>query len=202
MMAMATKHSTFSDLFNDASGDPFLINGSYDDFLAPFTIAPSDGNVTPAAVRHQLAASATQHLPIALLALIEGRLTPVYLPFWRDRAMGIPPHDATDDKMFGFEGDLVGSQGSLVNIPDEWFHRRRWDNSWTACSRSGTHGCRPVCGWRHQCVHGSHALHHGNPQPLRESLPSATGGGYPPGSTLTPSSQSSRPMVWPTRVSP
>lgn len=124
-MAGVARPSTFSDLFNDVSLDPFLQNGSYADLLAPFTIAPGEGNVTPAAVRHLLAASATQRLPVALLALIEDRLTPVYLPFRRDRAMGMPPHDATDDKMFGFEGELVGSQGSLVHIPDDWFHLSR-----------------------------------------------------------------------------
>jgi len=35
-MAQANAHTTFAALFNDASQDPFLANGGYAAFLAPF----------------------------------------------------------------------------------------------------------------------------------------------------------------------
>jgi hypothetical protein len=118
---MAQAHTTFSGLFNDASCDPFLIGGSYDALLAPFNIDPNN-NPTPQTVRQLIAATTTQNLPVALLALVEGHLTPLFLPFRRDRAMGVAEHPATDSKMFAFEGDLIGTQGYLVELTDDSFN--------------------------------------------------------------------------------
>ena len=70
-VAVATATS-FSALFNDASKDPFVVNGTYDDYLSSFNIThgavPPD---TPDAVRQRIAAAANQHLPIALLLLLQ-----------------------------------------------------------------------------------------------------------------------------------
>ena len=118
---MAQAHTTFSGLFNDASCDPFLIGGSYDALLAPFNIDPNN-NPTPQTVRQLIAATTTQNLPVALLALVEGHLTLLVLPFRRNRAMGVAEHPATDSKMFAFEGDLIGTQGYLVELTDDSFN--------------------------------------------------------------------------------
>jgi hypothetical protein len=118
---MAQAHTTFSGLFNDASRDPFLIGGTYDALLAPFNIDPNN-NPTPLTVRQLIAATTTQNLPVTLLALVEGRLTLLFLPFRRDRAMGVAEHPATDSKMFAFEGDLIGTQGYLVELTDDSFN--------------------------------------------------------------------------------
>ena len=116
--------STFSALFNDASKDPFLADGNYDAFLSPFNINTAAGgtNDTPDTVRNRLAAAANQRLPIAVLILVDGRLRPYFLPFRRDLAMGTAPHPATDGKLFAYDGELVHGQGSLVEIPNQWFN--------------------------------------------------------------------------------
>ena len=92
---MAQAHTTFATLFNDASRDPFLVNGGYYALLAPFFVKDNN-NPTPSAVRQLIATATNQHLPVALMALVDGRLTPFFLPFWRERAMGVAEHPATD----------------------------------------------------------------------------------------------------------
>ena len=121
-VAIATATS-FSALFNDASKDPFVVNGTYDDYLSSFNIThgavPPD---TPDAVRQRIAAAANQHLPIALLLLVDGILRPYFLPFRRDQAMGAPAHAATDNKFFAYDGELIQGQRSLVEFPNQWFN--------------------------------------------------------------------------------
>ena len=87
--------TTFTALFNDASKDPFLIDGNYDQFLSSFNIdpaAPAGVHDSPEAVHQCIAAAANQHLPLALLLLVGGILQPYFLPFRRDQAMGAAPH--------------------------------------------------------------------------------------------------------------
>jgi hypothetical protein len=114
-------HTTFSGLFNNASRNPFLIGGTYDALLAPFNINPHN-NPTPHIVHQLIAAATTQNLPVALLAVVDGRLTLLFLPFQRNRAMGVAEHPATDGKMFAFEGNLIGMQGYLVELADDSFN--------------------------------------------------------------------------------
>ena len=115
--------TTFADLFNDATKDPFIENGNYDSFLAPFTITVAGGlNETPDVVRNLLAAASNQRLPIAILLLVDGRLRPYFLPFRRELAMGAPPHPATDGKLFAFDGELIHGHGPLIEIPNQWFN--------------------------------------------------------------------------------
>ena len=73
-------HTAFAALFNDASKDPFLTNGSYDAFLAPFHIHTVDAKVMPEVVRQQLAAASNQRLPVAIVLLVDGHLRPYFLP--------------------------------------------------------------------------------------------------------------------------
>jgi hypothetical protein len=87
-VTIAQAHTTFAALFNDASRDPFLVNGGYAALLAPFHVKDNN-NPTPLAVRQLIAAATNQHLPGALVALVDRRLTPLFLPFWRDCAMGV-----------------------------------------------------------------------------------------------------------------
>ena len=54
--------------------------------------------------------------------LVEGLLRPYFLPFRRDQAVGVPPHAPTDNKLFAFDGELIQGQGSLVEIPNQWFN--------------------------------------------------------------------------------
>jgi hypothetical protein len=49
-MAQAHAHTTFAALFNDASRDPFLVNGGYEIFLAPFQVEENN-NAAPLVVR-------------------------------------------------------------------------------------------------------------------------------------------------------
>jgi hypothetical protein len=119
---MAHGHTTFAGLFNNASRNTFLVGGTYDAFLAPFNITPGDGNPAPIAVRQIITASANQHLPIALLILVGGRLMPLFLLFKQERAMGVAEHAATDPKMFAFKGEMVGTQGYLIKLQDETFN--------------------------------------------------------------------------------
>jgi hypothetical protein len=119
---MAATPTKFANLFNDATRDPFLVDGTYDALLAPFNIAPGDGNMIPLAIRQLVAASSNQRLPIALLVMISRRLIPLFLPLKRERAMGVVEHAATDGKLFAFEGKLVGTQGYLVEIRDDLFN--------------------------------------------------------------------------------
>jgi len=117
--------TTFSALFNDASKDPFLTDGNHDQFLSSFNIdpaAPAGVHDSPEAVRQCIAAAANQHLPLALLLLVGGILRPYFLPFHRDQAMGAAPHQATDNKLFAYDGELVQGQGCLVEIPNQWFN--------------------------------------------------------------------------------
>ncbi|KAL3823120.1 hypothetical protein ACHAXA_006450 [Cyclostephanos tholiformis] len=115
--------TSFSGLYNDASKDPFCVNGSYNDYLAPFNINAAGGvHDTPETVRNRLAAAANQRLPVALALLVEGRLRPYFLPFRREQAMGAPPHPATDGKLFAYDGELVSGQGPLAEIPNSCFN--------------------------------------------------------------------------------
>ena len=117
--AMAT---SFSALFNDLSTDPFLVNGSYDNYLSSFNIITGVAPEMPDAIRQGIAAAANQRLPIALLLLVDGRLRPYFLPFHRDQAVCAPPHPPTDNKLFAFDGELIQGQGSVVEIPNQWFN--------------------------------------------------------------------------------
>jgi hypothetical protein len=119
---MAHGHTTFAGLFNNASSNMFLVSGTYDAFLAPFTITPGDGNPAPIAVWQLIAVSVNQHLPIALLILVDSRLMPLFLPFKQERVMGIAEHAATDSKMFAFEGEMIGTQGYLIESQDKTFN--------------------------------------------------------------------------------
>ena len=114
--------TTFSALFNDASNDPFLVNGNYNEYLSSFNIIPGAVPDMPDAVRQRVAAAANQHLPIALLLFVDGKLRPYFLPFRRDQAMGAPAHGATDNKFFAYDGELIQGQGSLVEVPNQWFN--------------------------------------------------------------------------------
>ncbi len=53
---MVQAHTTFAALFNDASCDPFLVNGGYYALLAPFFVEDNN-NPTPSAVRQLIAAA-------------------------------------------------------------------------------------------------------------------------------------------------
>ena len=119
---MAHGHTTFVGLFNDASCDTFLVGRTYDAFLAPFNITPGDGSPAPIVVRKLIAASTNQHLPIALLILVDGRLMPLFLPFKQEHVMGVAEHAATDSKMFAFKGEMVGTQGYLIELRDKTFN--------------------------------------------------------------------------------
>jgi hypothetical protein len=120
---MAQAHTSFSALFNDASWDLFFAGGTYVAFLAPFNITPGDGNPEPCGVRQLIATSANQHLSIALLTLVDGHLTPLFLTFKCEQAMGVAKHAATDSKMFAFQGDLVGgTQSYLIELWDNTFN--------------------------------------------------------------------------------
>jgi hypothetical protein len=119
---MAHGHTKFAGLFNDMSRDTFLVGGTYDAFLAPFNITLGDGNPAPIAVRQLIAASANQHLPIELLILVDSCLTPLFLPFKQEHAMSIAEHAATDSKMFAFKGEMIGTQGYLIELQDETFN--------------------------------------------------------------------------------
>ena len=47
---------------------------------------------------------------------------PLFLPFRCDHAIGVPEHPATDNRIFAFEGELIGTQGYLVEVPDDSFN--------------------------------------------------------------------------------
>ena len=113
---------TFSAIFNDASKDPFLVNGCYDDYLSSFNIIAGAVPDSPDAVHQRIAAAANQHLPVALLLLVDGVLRPYFLPFRRDQALGVPAHPPTDNKLFAYDGELIQGQGSLVELPNQWFN--------------------------------------------------------------------------------
>jgi hypothetical protein len=86
---------------------PFLCQWGYEALLAPFSVEDNN-NPTPSAVRQLIAAATNQHLPVALMALVDGRLTPFFPSFWRKRAMGVAKHPTTDGRMFTFDGELIG----------------------------------------------------------------------------------------------
>jgi hypothetical protein len=73
---MAAAHTTFTGLFSDASHQ-FLMDGRYQALLDPFNVDATVNNLQPIAVCQMIAASANQHLPIALLALVVERLMPL-----------------------------------------------------------------------------------------------------------------------------
>lgn len=112
---------TFSTLFGDASRDPFIANGHYDDLLSSFNIGQGV-NDSPDTVRQRVAAAANQRLPIALLVLVNGILRPYFLPFRRDQAMGAQPHPATDGKLYAYDGELIQGQGLVVELPNNFFN--------------------------------------------------------------------------------
>jgi hypothetical protein len=108
---MTQAHTTFA----------VLVNGGYEALLAPFSVEDNN-NPTPSAVHQLIAAAGNQHLPVALLALVDGRLMPFFLPFRRERAMGVAEHPATDGRMIAFEGELIGAQSYLIELADDSFN--------------------------------------------------------------------------------
>jgi hypothetical protein len=90
--------------------------------IEPFNIDSTAINLTPQAVRQMIAASTNQHHPLALLACVNGRLTPFFFPFKRDCSMGLPEHPASENKMFAFQGEIIGTQGYLVELLDDTFN--------------------------------------------------------------------------------
>jgi hypothetical protein len=64
---MAHNHTTFAGLFNDASRDPFLVNGTYKALLDSFKVDAMHNNPTPQAVHQTIAALTNQHLPVIVL---------------------------------------------------------------------------------------------------------------------------------------
>ena len=119
---MMAVHTTFAALFTDASLDLFGDHGAYAALLDPFNIDATALNHTPQAVRQMIAASTNQHHPLALLVFVNGRLIPLFLPFKRDRAMGLPDHPATDNKIFAFACEIIGTQGYLIELLDDTFN--------------------------------------------------------------------------------
>jgi hypothetical protein len=80
-----------------------------------------------------LVAPTNQNLPITLLALVNGALTPVFLPFRWDRAISAAEHPGIDGKMFAYKGGLIGMHGYLVKLMHELFNL-------TGCMRVPTIG--------------------------------------------------------------
>ena len=53
---------------------------------------------------------------------MDGHLKPLFIPLWRDWAMGVVEHPSTDGRMFAFEGKLIGAQSYLVELPNNSFN--------------------------------------------------------------------------------
>lgn len=49
-------------------------------------------------------------------------MRPYFLPFHQEHAKGVPPHPATDGKLFAYDGELIHGQGTLVKTPNQWFN--------------------------------------------------------------------------------
>lgn len=45
---------------------------------------------------------------------MDGRLCPYFLLFQWEHALGVPPHPATNEKLFAYNGELIHGQGTLV----------------------------------------------------------------------------------------
>jgi hypothetical protein len=88
MAAPVPPQPAFTALFNDVSKDPF--DGIYGPLFAPFDISLTDASPTPDNVCQQIAAASNQHLPLAIVLLVNRLLRVYCLPFRRDQADGAP----------------------------------------------------------------------------------------------------------------
>ncbi len=61
-------------------------------------------------------------MPLALLALVDRHLSLLFLLFKQDHAMGLREHPTTDNRVFAFEGKIIGTQGYLVELLDDSFN--------------------------------------------------------------------------------
>jgi hypothetical protein len=108
MAAPAPPQPAFNALFDNVTKDPF--DGTYGPLFAPFDVSLMDINPTPDNVCRQIAAASNQHLPLAILLLINGFLWVYCLPFRRDQAVGAAPDPALDGKFFAFDGKLSSAK--------------------------------------------------------------------------------------------
>ena len=107
----ATFAALFSNLSKDSSNDFYtnLLDASV--FI---DLSDSASNITPEAVKQQIATAGSQRLPMAAIQLIDGHLKILLLPFRHKIAAGIAPDPTVDRKLFAYDGELIHSQGLLV----------------------------------------------------------------------------------------
>ena len=111
----------FAGLFAEPANDQ--LQGECRDLLSPYLIDLNGNNVSAEAARAQLAAAGNLRHPLCLGVVVEGKVHLFFLPFKWELAAGAAADAALDNKLFAFDGELVGGQGCIVELPDDLFHQ-------------------------------------------------------------------------------
>jgi len=111
--------STFGEFLSIAPNDHFI--GNYTALMLIFAI---DGAAaaTPATVRAQVVEATTQQKAVGLVALVNGKLQPFFLPFTVKPALGMAEDLSFHYKVHAFYGELIQGAATVVHLPDDVFN--------------------------------------------------------------------------------
>ena len=112
--------STFGEFLSIATNDHYT--GNYAALMQPFAIDGVAAPATPAAVRAQVVEATAQQKAVGLVAFIDGKLQPFFLPFTIKPALGMAEDPTIHNKVHAFWGDLIQGASTVVHLPDDVFN--------------------------------------------------------------------------------
>ena len=114
--------STFDEFLSIATNDHYA--GAYPTFMTNFAIdaAGAGTPATPATVRAQVVEATAQHKAVGLIAFVNGKLHPFFLPFTIKPALGMAEDLSIHNKMHAFWGELIHGAATVVHLPDDFFN--------------------------------------------------------------------------------
>ena len=106
--------STFGEFLSIAPNDHYT--GNYTALMQPFAIDGAAVPATPAAVRAQVVEATAQQKAVAvgLVAFVDGKLLPFFLPFTIKPALGMLEDPTIHKKVHAFWGELIQGASTVV----------------------------------------------------------------------------------------
>jgi len=112
--------STFGEFLSIARNDHYT--GNYTTLMLNFAIDGAAAVATPATVRAQVVEATAQQKAVGLVALVNGKLQPFFLPFTIKPALGMAEDLSFHNKVHAFYGELIQGAATVVHLPDDVFN--------------------------------------------------------------------------------
>jgi len=112
--------STFGEFLSIAPNDHYT--GNYTALMLNFAIDGAATVATPATVRAQVVEATAQQKAVGLVALVNGKLQPFFLPFTIKPALGMAEDLSFHNKVHAFYGELIQGAATVVHLPDDVFN--------------------------------------------------------------------------------